>query len=115
VILFLARQKLLFVGDAQWGNWFLLLYGKKVTGRIPPPGIANSQGGSWFSNRLSFSGGGEVAPLSTTVESRYPLSLRSMQNAFRCALLEAGDPDENATLRQRGKQTEVPKIQLMRK
>lgn len=36
VILFTCRgKKLLFVGDAQWGNWSYWLYGKKVTGGDP--------------------------------------------------------------------------------
>jgi beta-lactamase superfamily II metal-dependent hydrolase len=30
-----TRKKLLFVGDAQWGNWSYWLYGKKVTGDDP--------------------------------------------------------------------------------
>jgi len=29
------KKKLLFVGDAQWGNWSYWLYGKKVTGEDP--------------------------------------------------------------------------------
>jgi beta-lactamase superfamily II metal-dependent hydrolase len=36
VILFTCRgKKLLFVGDAQWGNWSYWLYGKKVSGADP--------------------------------------------------------------------------------
>lgn len=36
VILFTCQdKKLLFVGDAQWGNWSYWLYGKKVTGKAP--------------------------------------------------------------------------------
>jgi len=36
VILFTVnKRKLLFVGDAQWGNWAYWLYGKKVTGEDP--------------------------------------------------------------------------------
>src|SRR6185295_1702016 len=36
VILFTCQgRKLLFVGDAQWGNWSYWLYGKKVTGDDP--------------------------------------------------------------------------------
>jgi hypothetical protein len=36
VILFTCQgKKLLFVGDAQWGNWSYWLYGKKVTGKDP--------------------------------------------------------------------------------
>jgi len=36
VILFTCQgKKLLFVGDAQWGNWSYWLYGKKVTGEYP--------------------------------------------------------------------------------
>jgi beta-lactamase superfamily II metal-dependent hydrolase len=36
VILFTCKgKKLLFVGDAQWGNWSYWLYGKKVTGKDP--------------------------------------------------------------------------------
>ncbi|HEY0545492.1 MAG TPA: hypothetical protein VGC91_08965 [Pyrinomonadaceae bacterium] len=36
VILFTCQgKKLLFVGDAQWGNWSYWLYGKKVTGADP--------------------------------------------------------------------------------
>jgi beta-lactamase superfamily II metal-dependent hydrolase len=36
VILFTCQgKKLLFVGDAQWGNWSYWLYGKKVTGEDP--------------------------------------------------------------------------------
>ncbi len=36
VVLFTCQgKKLLFVGDAQWGNWAYWLYGKAVTGSIP--------------------------------------------------------------------------------
>ncbi len=36
VILFTVnKRRLLFVGDAQWGNWAYWLYGKKVTGTDP--------------------------------------------------------------------------------
>jgi len=36
VTLFTCKgKKLLFVGDAQWGNWSYWLYGKKVTGEDP--------------------------------------------------------------------------------
>jgi len=36
VVLFTCLgKKLLFVGDAQWGNWSFWLYGKKVTGADP--------------------------------------------------------------------------------
>ena len=36
VILFTCQgKKLLFVGDAQWGNWSYWLYGKKVTNEFP--------------------------------------------------------------------------------
>jgi hypothetical protein len=41
VILFTCRsKKLLFVGDAQWGNWSYWLYGRKVTGE--DPGISDT-------------------------------------------------------------------------
>ena len=40
VVLFTCkRRKLLFVGDAQWGNWAYWLYGKAVKGK--DPGISN--------------------------------------------------------------------------
>jgi len=36
VVLFTCKgKKLLFVGDAQWGNWAYWLYGKSVTGKDP--------------------------------------------------------------------------------
>ena len=36
VVLFTCNgKKLLFVGDAQWGNWAYWLYGKAVSGRDP--------------------------------------------------------------------------------
>jgi len=36
VVLFTCQgKKLLFVGDAQWGNWSYWLYGKAVTGKDP--------------------------------------------------------------------------------
>ena len=36
VVLFTCQEKkLLFVGDAQWGNWAYWLYGKAVTGSDP--------------------------------------------------------------------------------
>ncbi|MBL8684611.1 MAG: hypothetical protein JNK05_35880 [Myxococcales bacterium] len=36
VVLFtVKKKKLLFVGDAQWGNWAYWLYGRKVTGKDP--------------------------------------------------------------------------------
>jgi beta-lactamase superfamily II metal-dependent hydrolase len=40
VVLFTCQgKKLLFVGDAQWGNWSYWLYGKKVTGKDATPSI----------------------------------------------------------------------------
>lgn len=37
VVLFTCKgKKLLFVGDAQWGNWSYWLYGQKTTGDKPP-------------------------------------------------------------------------------
>jgi beta-lactamase superfamily II metal-dependent hydrolase len=44
VVLFTCRGKrLLFVGDAQWGNWAYWLYGRKVTGK--DPGISDEAKG----------------------------------------------------------------------
>ena len=39
--LHLHSRKLLFVGDAQWGNWAYWLYGKTVRGK--PPGISEAR------------------------------------------------------------------------
>jgi beta-lactamase superfamily II metal-dependent hydrolase len=40
VILFtINKKKLLFVGDAQWGNWSYWLYGKRVAEKDETPGI----------------------------------------------------------------------------
>jgi beta-lactamase superfamily II metal-dependent hydrolase len=101
VVLFTCLgKKLLFVGDAQWGNWAYWLYGRSVTGK--DPGIlerAKSILGSLDFYKVGHHGSTNANPIP---------AMASLNAACACMCSTAsgayGDPD---------KLTEVPRKGLM--
>lgn len=114
VILFTCRgKKLLFVGDAQWGNWSYWLYGKKQTGK-EVPGIlptAKSILGSIDFFKVGHHGSTNANPI--------PAVAALNENCVSMCSTECNDenPDpEKAKKRPYGdilKKSEVPRIPLM--
>jgi beta-lactamase superfamily II metal-dependent hydrolase len=112
VILFTCHgKKLLFVGDAQWGNWSYWLYGKKVAGS--DPGIlpkAKSLLGSIDFYKVGHHGSTNANPIPA-------IAALNAQCASMCST-ESGDDKAGYPVRKRpyGKvttNTEVPRIKLM--
>jgi beta-lactamase superfamily II metal-dependent hydrolase len=111
VILFTCRgKKLLFVGDAQWGNWSYWLYGKKVTGA--DPGItekARSILGSIDFFKVGHHGSTNANPI-PAVKAINPncASMCSTESA------EHGPPPGKRPYGNPDKGTEVPRTELMK-
>jgi beta-lactamase superfamily II metal-dependent hydrolase len=112
VILFTCQgKKLLFVGDAQWGNWSYWLYGKKVTGT--DPGIlpkAKTILGSVDFYKLGHHGSTNANPIPA-------IAALNPQCVSMCST-ESGDDKDGYPVRKRpygkvDKGTEVPRIKLM--
>ena len=108
VVLFTCKgKKLLFVGDAQWGNWEFWLYGKAVTGK--DPGItATAKGilGSIDFYKVGHHGSTNATPI--------PAVGALNQTCVAMCSTEMGDPPNRA--RPYGdpkKGTEVPRTKLM--
>lgn len=109
VILFTCKgKKLLFVGDAQWGNWSYWLYGKKVTGE--DPGIlptAKKILGSIDFFKVGHHGSTNANPI--------PAVAALNQTCVSMCSTESGDADPKKT-RPYGSidnDSEVPRIPLM--
>jgi beta-lactamase superfamily II metal-dependent hydrolase len=112
VILFTCQgKKLLFVGDAQWGNWSYWLYGKKVTGS--DPGIVSKA-----KNILESVDFYKVGHHGSTNANPIPaIAALNPQCASMCST-ESGDDKAGYPVRKRpygtvDKGTEVPRIKLM--
>lgn len=111
VILFTCLgKKLLFVGDAQWGNWSYWLYGKKVSGE--DPGISETARkilGSIDFYKVGHHGSTNATPIPA-------LAALNKECVSMCST-EAGD-EKSGPLKKRpygnvDKKTEVPRIKLM--
>ncbi|MBS0422336.1 MAG: MBL fold metallo-hydrolase [Proteobacteria bacterium] len=107
VLLFTCRgKKLLFVGDAQWGNWEYWLYGKPVMGQAP--GItapAKNILGSIDFYKVGHHGSTNATPI-PAAQALNP----------RCAAMcstETGFPSAKRTYGSIAKGTEVPRTKLM--
>lgn len=99
-------KKLLFVGDAQWGNWEYWLYGKPVTGQ--DPGItasAKSILGSIDFYKVGHHGSTNATPI-PAAEALNP------DCAAMCST-ETGYPKPKRTYGSLQKGTEVPRTKLM--
>ena len=112
VILFTCQgKKLLFVGDAQWGNWSYWLYGKKVTGAAPEIlQTAKSILGSIDFYKVGHHGSTNANPI--------PAVAALNPNCASMCSTESGDKKSNYPVKKRpygneDKQTEVPRIKLM--
>lgn len=109
VILFTCRgKKLLFVGDAQWGNWSHWLYGRKVTGE--DPGI--SETAKDILNSIDFY---KVGHHGSTNATPIPAVEALNVNCVSMCSTESGDYDPGKT-RPHGSlqnQSEVPRTVLM--
>lgn len=107
VILFTCQgKKLLFVGDAQWGNWSYWLYGKKVTG--DDPGInekAKKILGSIDFFKVGHHGSANANPI--------PAVAALNEKCVSMCSTESGDPDRKRPYGNIEKKTEVPRIKLM--
>jgi beta-lactamase superfamily II metal-dependent hydrolase len=107
VLLFTCQgRKLLFVGDAQWGNWEYWLYGKPVTGK--DPGITESAKsilGSIDFYKVGHHGSTNATPI--------PAAEALNPNCAAMCSTETGYPSEKRTYGSLAKGTEVPRTKLM--
>jgi beta-lactamase superfamily II metal-dependent hydrolase len=107
VVLFTCRgRKLLFVGDAQWGNWAYWLYGKPVKGK--DPGISDRARailGSIDFYKVGHHGSTNATPIPA-------VGAMSETCAAMCSS-ETGFPSPKRTYGDIKKKTEVPRIALM--
>jgi len=107
VVLFTCRgKKLLFVGDAQWGNWAYWLYGKAVKGK--DPGI--SEAARKILASIDFYKVGHHG--STNATPIPAVGAMSATCAAMCST-ETGFPSPKRTYGSIAKKTEVPRIPLM--
>jgi beta-lactamase superfamily II metal-dependent hydrolase len=107
VVLFTCQgKKLLFVGDAQWGNWSYWLYGKKVSGA--DPGI--SERAKEILASLDFFKVGHHG--STNANPIPAVAALNPKCAAMCST-ESSDPDGKRPYGSIEKETEVPRIKLM--
>ncbi len=107
VVLFTCKgRKLLFVGDAQWGNWAYWLYGRGVKGN--DPGITETARrilGSIDFYKVGHHGSTNATPIPAV--SAMPGTCAAM-----CST-ETGFPSAKRTYGSIKKKTEVPRIALM--
>ncbi|MDM0026304.1 MBL fold metallo-hydrolase [Variovorax saccharolyticus] len=107
VVLFTCqRRKLLFVGDAQWGNWAYWLYGKPVKGA--DPGIS-AEARKILASIDFYKVGHHGSTNATPIPAVGALSMRCVA---MCST-ETGFPSAKRTYGSIEKQTEVPRIPLM--
>ena len=109
VILFTCiGKKLLFVGDAQWGNWSYWLYGKKVTGE--DPGI-NEKAKSILGSIDFF----KVGHHGSTNANPIPAVAAMNKKCVSMCSTESSDayPNKKRPYGSIDKKTEVPRIKLM--
>lgn len=107
VVLFTCRgKKLLFVGDAQWGNWAYWLYGKPVKGA--DPGLS-AEARRILSSIDFYKVGHHGSTNATPIPAVGALSMKCVA---MCST-ETGFPSAKRTYGSIDKQTEVPRIPLM--
>ena len=99
-------KKLLFVGDAQWGNWAYWLYGKPVKGK--DPGISDEARRILAS--IDFY---KVGHHGSTNATPIPAVSAMPKTCVAMCSTETGFPSEKRTYGSIEKKTEVPRIALM--
>jgi len=107
VVLFTCkRKKLLFAGDAQWGNWAYWLYGRGVKGK--DPGIverAREILGDIDFYKVGHHGSTNATPI--------PVVAAMSEKCVAMCSTETGYPSKKRTYGSIPKKTEVPRIALM--
>src|SRR5512144_1819548 len=107
VVLFKCRdKKLLFAGDAQWGNWAHWLYGRGVKGK--DPGISESARkilGDIDFYKVGHHGSTNATPI--------PVVAAMSGKCVAMCSTETGYPSKTRTYGSIAKKTEVPRIALM--
>jgi beta-lactamase superfamily II metal-dependent hydrolase len=107
VILFTCQgKKLLFVGDAQWGNWSYWLYGKKVIGA--DPGI--TENAKQILGSIDFY---KVGHHGSTNANPIPAVAALNANCVAMCSTETGYPKSKRPYGDPAKNTEVPRTKLM--
>jgi beta-lactamase superfamily II metal-dependent hydrolase len=107
VVLFTCQDKrLLFVGDAQWGNWEYWLYGKPVTGK--DPGITPSA--KQILSSIDFY---KVGHHGSTNATPIPVVEALNPKCVAMCSTETGYPKPKRTYGNPAKGTEVPRTKLM--
>jgi beta-lactamase superfamily II metal-dependent hydrolase len=108
VVLFTCQgKKLLFVGDAQWGNWSYWLYGKKTTGKTVP-GITDKARdilGSIDFYKVGHHGSTNANPI--------PAVAAINVDCVSMCSTESGDPDRKRPHGDIKNESEVPRIKLL--
>lgn len=108
VILFTCKgKKLLFVGDAQWGNWSFWLFGKKVTGKQVPELTAEAKA---ILDNIDFY---KVGHHGSTNSSPIPAVAAMNVKCVSMCSTESGDPDRKRPHGHVENESEVPRIKLM--
>ncbi|HEX3230957.1 MAG TPA: hypothetical protein VHQ95_18410, partial [Pyrinomonadaceae bacterium] len=108
VVLFTCKgKKLLFVGDAQWGNWSYWLYGKKTTGKTVPSITKEAKDilGSIDFYKVGHHGSTNANPI--------PAVAAINVDCVSMCSTESGDPDRQRPHGHIENQSEVPRIKLM--
>lgn len=107
VVLFTCQgKKLLFVGDAQWGNWAYWLYGKPVKGK--DPGISDEARRILAS--IDFY---KVGHHGSTNATPIPAVSAMPDRCVAMCSTETGFPSKKRTYGRIDKKTEIPRIALM--
>jgi beta-lactamase superfamily II metal-dependent hydrolase len=108
VILFTCMgKKLLFVGDAQWGNWSYWLYGRKATGKNVPE---ISETAKDILSTIDFYKVGHHG--STNANPIPAVAAMNVECVSMCST-ESGDPDRKRPHGHVENESEVPRIKLM--
>ena len=108
VVLFTCKgKKLLFVGDAQWGNWSYWLYGKKTTGKKVPSITERAKD---ILESIDFY---KVGHHGSTNANPIPAVASLNQECVSMCSTESGDPDRKRPHGHIENESEVPRIKLM--
>jgi beta-lactamase superfamily II metal-dependent hydrolase len=108
VILFTCKgKKLLFVGDAQWGNWSYWLFGEKTTGKKIPDITEKAKD---ILRTIDFY---KVGHHGSTNANPIPAVAAMNVDCVSMCSTESGDPDRKRPHGHIENESEVPRIKLM--